>query len=272
MEVHFINVGCGTMVLILLPDDSIFMYDCNITNDNEDDVIAYIDKIIEPFTEIDVFINSHRDSDHFRGIKTLHEEHPIKKIWDTGVPGTTTTSVDYREYMDLRRSIPSKIIKPRTFWEYDEAILRCMNSQWDGYNEPNVQSVVLKIEYNGASVMLAGDTSFRPWKEKILPLYHNSKIKSDILLASHHGSLSFFDDPSDDKYYYTKHIKMIKPQMTIISVGPNSNDLPDSKAVELYKKNSTGSKQGNKVFSTKNKGHMKLVLKDNGGWSLSTKQ
>ena len=96
MEIHFVNVGCGTMVMILLPEDSIFMYDCNITNDNEDDVIAYVDKVIGPLTEIDVFINSHRDADHFKGIKTLHGEHPIKKIWDTGVPGTTTTSVDYQ--------------------------------------------------------------------------------------------------------------------------------------------------------------------------------
>jgi beta-lactamase superfamily II metal-dependent hydrolase len=147
-----------------------------------------------------------------------------------------------------------------------------MNSHWDDYDDPNDQSLVIKIEYNKASVMLAGDTSFKPWKEKILTNYDNVKIKSDILLASHHGSLSFFNDPSDEQYYYTEHIKIIKPQMTIISVGPNSNDLPDRKAVELYKKYSTGSKQGNKVFSTENKGHMKLVLKDNGGWRLSTKQ
>ena len=272
MEIHFLNVGCGTMVLILFPDNSIFMYDCNITNDNEDDVISYLDKVIDPLTEIDVFINSHRDADHLRGIKTLHAEHPIKKIWDTGEPGTTTTSDDYQNYMDLRRSIPSKIIYPRKFWEYGGAVLRCMNSIWGDYDDPNDQSVVLKIEYNGSAAMLAGDTSFKPWKEKILTYYSKSKIQSDILLASHHGSLSFFDDPSDKEYYYTEHIKAIKPQMTIFSVGPNSNDLPNSKAVELYENNSTGSKQGNKGYSTEEKGNMKLTLKEDGGWSLSVKQ
>jgi len=271
MEIHFLNVGCGTMVLILLPNGKIFMYDCNITDENEHNVINYLDRIISPSTCIDVFINSHRDADHFRGIKTLHDEHPIKKIWDTSVAGTTTTSSDYQDYMDLMCKISSKIIQPQVFWEYGEAKLRCMNAKWDDYKEPNDQSVVLKIEYKGASLLLAGDTSFKPWKEKILTYYSDSSLKSDILFASHHGSIAFFDDPSDEKYY-ENHIKKIKPSMTIISVGPNSNNLPDEKALEIYEKHCSGSRQGNKIFTTEDKGNMRLILKDDGGWSLSTKQ
>ena len=83
--------------------------------------------------------------------------------------------------------------------------------------------------------------------------------------------LSFFDDPSDENYYYEEHIKKIKPSMTIISVGPNSNDLPDDKALELYEKHSSGSNKGNKVYTTTDKGNVKLILKD-GGWSLKSNQ
>jgi len=57
--------------------------------------------------------------------------------------------------------------------------------------------------------------------------------------------------------------------MTLISVGTNVHGLPDKKAVELYTKYSTGSNQGKKVFTTESQGNMKLVLKDDGGWSLS---
>lgn len=271
-EIHFIDVGCGNMQLILLPDDSIFIYDCNITQDNEDDVLSYVKKVIGAGTKINVFINSHRDADHMRGIKKLHKKHPIKAIWDTGVPGTTTTSSEYKDYMDLRRQVTSKEIEPRKYWNYGNAILRCMNGQWGDYSEPNDQSAVLKIEYKGASVMLAGDTSFKPWKEKILTYYGDDRLGADILLASHHGSLTFFDDPADDKYYYTSHIKKIGPAMTILSVGPNSNDLPDEKAMELYEKYSSGSNKGNKVYTTEDKGNMKLILKDDGGWNLKVDQ
>jgi beta-lactamase superfamily II metal-dependent hydrolase len=56
--------------------------------------------------------------------------------------------------------------------------------------------------------------------------------------------------------------------MTIISVGDNAHGHPDKKALELYDKYSTGSKQGNKVFTTQDKGTMKLSLNDD-GWSLN---
>ena len=105
MEIHFLDVGCGAMVLIQMPDGQAFMYDCNITDENANYVINYIDNVIGPFTEIDMFINSHRDADHFRGIKNLHRAHPIKEIKDSGVPGTTTTSSDYQAYMELRRLV-----------------------------------------------------------------------------------------------------------------------------------------------------------------------
>ena len=271
-EINFFDIGCGNMQLILLPDGSIFMYDCNITEDNQDDVLAYVKKIIGGGTKIKVFINSHRDADHMRGIKKLHKKHPIQEIWDSGVPGTTTTTPEYRDYMDLRRQLSSREIEPRKYWGYGAAVLRCMNSKWEDYSDPNDQSIVLKIENKGASALLAGDTSFRPWKEKILTYYSADRLSADILLAAHHGSLTFFGDPSDEKNYYTAHIKKISPAMTLVSVGPNTNDLPDDKAMELYEKYSSGSKKGNKVYTTEYKGNMKLVLKDDGGWNLTINQ
>lgn len=207
-----------------------------------------------------------------RGIKLLHMKHPIKTIWDSGIPGTTTSSSEYKEYMDLRRRLKSKVIVARRYWKYGDTILRCMNSQWDDYSDPNDQSIVLKVENNGASAILTGDTSYKPWKEKILPLYNDSRLSTNILLAAHHGSLTFFDDPSDEKNDYTAHIKEIAPAMTLVSVGPNSYDLPDDKALKLYEKHSSGSNKGKKVFTTEEKGNMRLVLKDDGSWNLKVNQ
>lgn len=272
IEIHFIDVGYGNMQLILLPDGSIFMYDCNITEENEDDVLSYVKKIIGGGTKINVFINSHRDADHMRGIKKLHKKHPIQAIWDSGVPGTTTNSPEYMDYMNLRRQLPSKEIEALKYWDYGTAVLRCMNSKWTDYSDPNDQSIVLKIEDHGASALLTGDTSFKPWKEKILSNYSDTRLSANILLASHHGSLTFFDDPADEKNYYTAHIRKIGPAMTLVSVGPNTHDLPDDKAMELYEKHSAGSDKGNKVYTTEEKGNMKLVLKDDGGWNLKVNQ
>lgn len=91
-------------------------------------------------------------------------------------------------------------------------------------------------------------------------------------MAGHHGSITFFDDPKDTKHYYENHVQGIDPDMTIVSVGNNSHGHPDTKALELYKKNSKGSKQGNKVFRTDKQGNMMLTLKDNGSWNLKKNQ
>jgi len=272
MDIHFIDVGCGNMTLILFPKGTTYLYDCNVTDENEEAVLEYLSKAMGTRTLIDAFICSHRDADHMRGIEKVHEEFPIQLIWDPGVEGTTTDSPEYRTYMDLRRKVGSEEIKPRTYRTTDGVTVRWMNSKDDRLSDANDQSIVMKIEDDGSSVLLAGDTSFRPWKEIILRYYSDEKLAANILLGSHHGSISFFDDPDDDKHYYTAHIKKIKPSMTFVSVGPNVHDLPDNKAIELYEKNSSGSDKGNKVYTTEDQGNMKLTLKGNGAWSLKVRQ
>lgn len=272
MEIHILDVGCGSMNLIITPDNKVIFFDCNITDSNEDDILNYVNKVIGRYTEIDVFINSHRDSDHFRGIRKLHNQHNILKIEDNGVPGTTTDSSEYLDYMALRREVNNSIEKPRTCINYGNAKLRYLNSHWEDYSDIHDQSIVLKIEYKGNSVMLTGDCSYRPWKEKILNNYSDSDLKSSILIASHHGSITFFDDPSDKVNYFVDHIEKIKPDMTLVSVGPNPYDLPDNKAIEFYEQYSTGSNKGNKVYLTEEKGNMRIILKEEGGWSLSVNQ
>lgn len=271
MDIHFIDVGFGNMVLIRTSTKNI-IYDCNITHDNQERVLGYLARVLGSQRSIDIFICSHRDADHMRGIRHLNSLFPISVIFDSGVTGTTPDSEEYQDYMDLRRRIGYEDMKARYYITYGDTTFRWMNSKSSDYSEPNAQSIVVKLEHDGgSSCLLAGDTDFRPWKEKILPFY-GEQVKSNIFLAPHHGSLTFFDDPSDPNNYYVEHIKMIRPAMTLISVGPNIHNLPDRKAIELYTKYSTGSDQGNKVFTTQDKGNMRLVLKSDGGWTLYTDQ
>ena len=79
--------------------------DCNVTNENESDVLNYVAGIIEVESPVSAFICTHRDADHVRGIKKIHKYFPIQRIWDSGHPGTTTDSKEYTNYMDLRRKV-----------------------------------------------------------------------------------------------------------------------------------------------------------------------
>jgi competence protein ComEC len=272
--VHFIDVGQGNMVLVEASNGKYYICDCNVTNDNEDRVLNYLGSVIGWESNVSAFICTHRDADHMRGIKKIHKYFPIQSIWDSGHPGTTTNSSEYTDYMDLRRRVGSEEKKKLTRQDLGMTRLRYLSAKDERLEKnANAQGLVIKVEHRnsagvGSSTILTGDCDAETWKSGILKDYSSSDVSTSILMAGHHGSITFFDDPADNQYYYEEHMRAIKPAMTIVSVGDNSHGHPDKKALELYEKHSTGSKRGNKVFTTQDKGTTKLTLKDS-GWALN---
>lgn len=162
MDIHLIDVGFGNMVLIRTSTVNVF-YDCNMTGDNAGQVLRYLRRVLGPQSSIDIFVCSHRDADHMRGIEILHSVFPISTIYDSGVTGTTPDSDEYQNYMDLRRRVGYWEVEARTYREYGDTKFRWMNSKYEDYSDPNEQSIVLKLEHEGgSSCLLAGDTNFRP--------------------------------------------------------------------------------------------------------------
>lgn len=275
--VHFIDVGQGNMTLLRLQNGETLLYDCNVTDENEDYVIGYLSRYLARGAAVGTFINSHRDADHMRGVNKVHRRFPIRHVWCSGVTGTSPDCAEYEEYMDLRRKVGYRDIEARKYWDKGSCRLRVLNSKNpDLPDNANAQSIVIKVVHrrvssaeNLSSVMLTGDTDAVTWKD-ILRHYNTSDFSCSILLASHHGSLSFFDDPSDERNYYAEHIKAMSPAMTVISVGDrNVHGHPHDKSVELYEKYSTGSNKGNKIKRTDRHGSIVVELKDDGGWSMN---
>lgn len=122
--VHFIDVGQGNMVLIEAASGTRLMFDCNITDDNEDRVLDYVAEQIGEGNSLHAFICSHRDADHIRGVKKLHARFPVGKVWDSNYPGTTTDSAEYRAYMDLRKQVGSRTIFKQKYQDFGRTRLR----------------------------------------------------------------------------------------------------------------------------------------------------
>ena len=274
--VHFIDVGQGNMVLVRCADSTNFMVDCNITQDNQNRVLNYVAGQIGQRGRLRAFICTHRDADHMRGVRTLHSRFPIQSIWDSGYHGTSTDTDEYKSYMQLRRDVGSKVVEKRTRYDYGRTRLRFLSAKDSRLpDNANDQGIVVKVEERNSdrsrvlgSTMLTGDGSFAVWKNGIMKDYALGDLSSGILMAAHHGSLDFFDDPSS-RYYYEAHISAIAPDMTIVSVGHNNYGHPDATALRLYEKHSSGSNRGNKVFRTDRRGTMKLTLKTGGGWNIN---
>ena len=243
-------------------------------------VLGYLASKIGLGTHLQAFICTHRDADHMRGVKILHDNFPLQGIWDSGVPGTSTDTQEYQAYMRLRRTVGEMVIEKKTYKDYGRTRFRYFSAKDARLpSNANEQGIVLKVEQRTSdmntvqgSTILTGDCGVPTWRDGILKDYSAAEISCDILLAAHHGSITFFDNPGNNQYYYTEQIRAIKPDMVVVSVGNNSYGHPDSKALELYKKYSNGSNTGNKIRRTDRDGTMKLVLKSLGGWNLTVNQ
>lgn len=264
---HFISVGNGNMALVILPNSTTMLFDCNVTTDNQWDVLSYLGSVL-PSNRIDYFINTHRDADHMRGVADIHKKYPIAKVWDSGETGTSPYEPSYLSYMNLRRNVTYKTVEAGYYWTFGDTVVRCMNSGRLDTTDPNSQSMVFKIEYGSSSLLLTGDSDAVAWKNYVIPFYKD-RVSSRIMLVSHHGALSFFDDSSDKNYYYTEHIKKIAPDICIVSTGKNAFGHPDPKALEFYEKYAKGSNQGNKIFRTDLRGNIVVTQRFDGSWSLT---
>ncbi|MCD6322913.1 MAG: hypothetical protein J7L77_07780 [Clostridiales bacterium] len=314
---HLLNVGEGLMCLIIFPDNTTLLYDCNVTDENESKVLAYLGKQI-PFRWddesrknlqwIDAFVNSHRDDDHYRGLSKVNDKYPVKTIWDSGQAGATTQSSDYQFYMRLRRTLRKKygesaviVPKPSQYplATINEAEVYCLNSFLDYSDEvryltfakflslvesrsiqegkiQHTNSIVLSIKYKDRVLLLTGDSDYLAWRDKIMPHFKDTELlKTNILVASHHGSRSFFTDENlndtidpeeSPETTYIEHIYEIAPSITVIPCGKyKSAHHPNKEALKLYKENTTNEQ----VYTTHEKWDLAGFISKNGYWTVA---
>ncbi len=129
---------------------------------------------------LDLLVLSHRDSDHVGGARTLlgalavdalssslEDGHPLLAL------RRATRSLRRRPALDAgtASSSPSSIRRPTTTRE------RC---------KPNAMSCVLRVAGGGRSVLLTGDIERE--QEAALVAAHGAALRSDVLVAPHHGS------------------------------------------------------------------------------------
>src|SRR5260370_39032466 len=126
--VHFIDVGQGNMTLVRTASGKRILCDCNVTDENENPVLTCLRRALSGNSEIDIFVNSHRDADHMRGVKKVHQSFPIREIWDSGATGSTPDCTEYCDYMDLRRRVGYRVVQAGKYFDYGVTRLLTLNA------------------------------------------------------------------------------------------------------------------------------------------------
>lgn len=272
---------------------------------------------------LDILCISHNDGDHCGGFsewkeKIDNDELVIGSIWHQDYDRTKVEDKDDlpEDYLALQKEIDRRKNSGKNiFGEIEVALkggedeniaflgvpipqdvkLKVLSpfigdeneSEWD----TNELSLVINFEISGLKILYAGDSGSKAWQERIFPKIIKKQnttnwAKSDLFIASHHGSFTFFGptreevrDSKDPPENY-ESLNYIDPDYLIVSANnqfPTSRDQsgdqpPHYAAWKWYHKwfrDNKGVNEENKhppEFKYTSDGHLRLELGDDGRW------
>lgn len=216
LRVYFLDVGQGDAIFMLTPNNRTMLVDagnCDEFHDYGEDVYNFIVKL--GFDKIDVVLISHPHRDHIGGMKYILLNLKVNKFYDPGFPYPSST---YAELLDIvaKQNIKYELAREGKRIDLDPKveILVLYPPKNFVFDDPNNNSVVLKIRYGEITVMLTGDIE-REGEYELVKMYRSKKnfLLTNILKVAHHGSAT-----STTEVF----LNYVQPEVAVISCGLNN--------------------------------------------------
>ena len=191
MQVTVLDIGQGLSVVVKTARHTL-LYDAGPKYNEQSDaggriVVPYLRA--EGIKQLDGFIVSHNDIDHSGGAPSVLAQVPV---------GWFASSFVESDSM----SLPANALKcfAGQHWQWDGVNFEVLYPSWQSYENTslsdNNRSCVLKISSQFGSILLTGDieelaeASLLEANKNVLPdeKLGDDKLKSDVLIAPHHGS------------------------------------------------------------------------------------
>ncbi len=225
-QITFLDVGQGSATLIQEKSGKNILID---TGNEKVSVKSLTRKLGFFDRNLDLVFISHYDLDHAGLLPFYIKNYNVKKVIDTGVTNVgdsqepifdainkriankniKKSSVKKGDIVKISDEINIKIFFPGKFLDLNKL-------------KSNSGSMVLQVDIEGIKILITGDL---PAKfERVLVDKYGEKLKSDILVAGHHGSKT-----SSDKVF----LETVSPKYFIISSGKdNSYGHPNIEVIE----------------------------------------
>ena len=232
LRVDFIDVGQGDAALIEFPSGEKILVDAGPKTFTYDAG----EKVVAPFllrrniSTLDAIMVSHPHSDHLGGVPYLLRHLEVKHVIDAGQRAQSSLYYDYEALIPNMREV---VEAGKTIGHLPNIRLYALHpvpsfldiDSTDGYEHLNNTSVVFKLVYGATSFLFAGDAEI-PVEERLNSVY-GTFLKSDVLKAGHHGSIT----SSSDEF-----LANVRPNEVIVSVGRfNKFHHPSRQVLERYK-------------------------------------
>ncbi|MFC4551579.1 ComEC/Rec2 family competence protein, partial [Halorussus sp. GCM10023401] len=192
LSVHFIHVGQGTSVLVVGPTGETLLYDTGNWDDDGERVLDYLRA--RGVERIDYLVTSHAHADHVGGHAAVidHYETRANGVGAVYDPGIAASSRTYEAYLDAVEEHDVTLYRAQAgdVIPMEGADVRVLAPP-EGYladRDRNENSLVLRVGYGNASVLLPGDAESRG--EQFLRQRYDGLLNVTMLAAGHHGSNS----------------------------------------------------------------------------------
>lgn len=221
LVVSFIDVGQGDSILVETPEGINILIDGGGIPAYRQQKYKIGEKVVNPFLQkkkikqLDKVILTHGHTDHMDGLIDVLAAYPVAEFVDTLAGGGGVTD---DEYIKVLQAVKEKNIKYRLANAGDSLDfgpslqVLVLNPPQDRFNNPNDNSLVIKITYNKVSLLLTADIG-QAAERKMLSVCGN-KLRSTILKVAHHGSRSSS---------CASFLNAVNPELAIISCGRNNS-------------------------------------------------
>lgn len=228
LEISFLNVGQGDAIYIEAPNG----YQILIDGGPDESVLGELRRVM-PFLDrsIDMLIVTNPDKDHMAGFIPILERFKVNTFVESGTKNTTET---FKTLEELKIKEGATLITARRGMKFvlDQGrgiYLEVLFPDRDvsGVTR-NDGSIVAKLIYGNASVMLQGDSPSSVENYLVSLDGERNFLDSDILKVGHHGSRTSTSE---------NYVKEVTPLFAVISLGEgNSYGHPHKEVLETLQK------------------------------------
>jgi competence protein ComEC len=233
LRVTYFDVGHGNSALIQFPGKERMLIDGGGFPSDAFDVGGMVvapSLFHSKIRRIDYLVLTHPQADHMNGLRFIAAHFQPKEFWYNG---DMVANKSFRELMNIihskkiKRCLPSDLshgreisgVKVELLHPLDDVNRRHLYQKTQRLNN---HSLVLKFSYEGKSILFPGDLEMLGEDMVVSNVGH--LLKSDILLAPHHGSKTSCSKP---------FLRMVRPRICIMSSGSGSYfGLPHRETME----------------------------------------